>query len=158
MQAGAARAQAKAAEAQVLAANAEVATANLQLEASLHAAEAAVRPVMEFRLPEMEQIIDDPDWEMNCELKNRGLGPALDLEAFWGDDPEEAAGLYGDSLGVQGKKMIRFYFQRMHEHELTLRYRSTHGWLYETKLAYFPGFDSFSQSHKLVEGRGSTRR
>src|SRR5271167_4011920 len=110
-QANAAIAQAKAADAQAVAATAQSDTARMQFDlsvkqlyAGLSSSDAATRPLLKIAIPQLERMIDLTVRDVTCAISNCGLGPALDLAAFYGDDPVEAAGLYGEFVGVDDLK------------------------------------------------------
>jgi hypothetical protein len=117
-QAKAADAQAKAADAQVAAANEQVATAKAQLSlsvkemyANLSAADVATRPILHVVAEADYNNGNDgkfPDPSVLCEISNVGLGPALNVEAFFGDIPSDSAGLFGNSFGVGENKLESF--------------------------------------------------
>ena len=62
--------------------------------------------------------------DLQCLIENCGLGPALDLDAFYGDDPNgpddptRAAGLTGDFMDVGEKKTAKFNLQRVRDEGL----------------------------------------
>jgi hypothetical protein len=141
-QAGAADAQARAAEAQVLAANKQAEAAKTQLNltikqmyAALSGMDAANRPLIHITSLGVNTVAP-PDCNLKCRVTNTGLGPALEMEAFYGDNPSEAAGLFGDYMGVDEKRFVDVSKERVSEEGLTVRYRSIHGSVYETTLNY----------------------
>jgi hypothetical protein len=152
-QATAADAQAKAAQAQVFAAKEQAITAKTQLNmsikemfANLSAADAATRPLL--------HIVPDPEYrgpDLICVIESCGLGPALELEAFYGKDPNEAAGMYGNSLAIGEKRSETFNLDRVQNEDLTIQYKSTHGSTYSTSLSYLQGFEEYSELHTRVK-------
>jgi hypothetical protein len=158
MQALAARAQARAANSQVVAANAQSETARTQLGlsiktlyANLGSMDAATRPLLQFKTPADKDVIDHPEWEMDCTILNCGLGPALDMEAFCGKNPNEGAtGMFGDFLGVGDRMIQRYRLESVRLESLTIRYSSTQGSRYETELSYSRDF-GFMQFHRRVK-------
>jgi hypothetical protein len=154
-QAKAADAQAKAADAQVAAANEQVATAKAQLSmsmkemyANLSAADLASRPIL--------HVVAIPNYEdkflgslLVCDVTNIGLGPALSIEAFYGSDPSDAAGLFGNSIGVGERRREEFENHRVKKDQLTIHYKSTHGSTYSTMYFYFEESNEFIELHKL---------
>jgi hypothetical protein len=155
-QASAADAQARAAEAQVIAANEQAMTARTQLNmslkemfANLSAADAASRPILHLTPTALEGQYSAPD--LGCEVQNSGLGPALEIQAFYGHNQSEAAGLYGETLGIGEKKLTAFNTHRAKDEGITLRYKSTHGSTYSTTLSYMDTADEFLELHSRVE-------
>ena len=145
-QARAANAQAEAAEAQVVAANLQASTAKAQLNmslkdmyANLSAADAATRPLLHI-VPDLDH--GDPD-VLLCHIQSCGLGPALEIEAFYGKDPSDAAGMYGNSLAIEERRSESFNCDRVQKEDLTIQYKSTHGSTYSTSLSFMPGYDEY---------------
>jgi len=152
-QATAATAQAKAADAQAVAAAAQSTTAQNQLDlsikqlyAGLSSSDAATRPIIKLSPPKIFNLgqSEQPFLIVNC-----GLGPALDLEAFYGAVQSEVVGLYGEFLGVNDQKTKFFEMERMKQSHLTVQYSSTQGARYETTLHFVEG--QFTQFHRKVK-------
>jgi hypothetical protein len=113
-QALAARAQVKAANAQVTAAKAQAAIAKSQLYASLRSADMAMRPILQIKVdsgqlePYLTPVTGQTTekWQLSCNVTNVGLGPALEIESYYGTDPSNAAGWFLESLGVGEHRTI----------------------------------------------------
>jgi hypothetical protein len=153
-QAIAADAQAKAAAAQVAAANEQANTAKTQLDmsikemfANLSAADAATRPLLHI-FPDLDYR--GPD-DLICHIESCGLGPALEVQAFYGKNPTDAAGMYGNSLAIGEKRSETFDLVRVQNEDLTIHYKSTHGSTYSTSLSYMKGFDEYFELHTRVK-------
>lgn len=162
-QARAADAQARAAEAQVVAANQQAEAAKTQLNltvkqmyAALSGMDAASRPLLHIGTirPDSPDCIDDDELmylpDVWCEIANQGLGPALEMEAYYGDNPSEAAGMFGDYMGVGEKRTVTFELMLIKKDGLTIRYKSTHGSIYETRL-HINRDDESIKFHRLVK-------
>jgi hypothetical protein len=150
-QAQAARAQVGAANAQVTAANVQAAIAKSQLQASLRSADLAMRPILYIdNMKSSEgQFLVPGMWSLNANVLNTGLGPALEIEAYYGNDPSNAAGWFLESLGTGEQRIVNFVGEG---ETLTIRYKSTHGSTYETHLKrYPPPSEGTFQFHKLVK-------
>jgi len=86
-----------------------------------------------------------------CRIKNCGHGLALEIQAFYGNDPNEAAGMYGNSLGIGETTDARFNIDKVKRDGLTLHYKSTHGSTYSTSLSYLDSFNEFYELHNRVK-------
>ena len=153
-QALAARAQVKAAEAQVFAANSQAETAKSQLTAGLRSADAATRPVLRIEAAgggdyKEGDTLKEGKWSMVCDVYNCGLGPALQIEAYCMSDPANTAGWFSEFLGAGDRRTAELTGEGT---EITFRYKSAHGSLYETVLSGFPeGLSGSFQLNKLVK-------
>jgi hypothetical protein len=155
LQAKAAIAQADAAKAQSLAAAAQSDMAKGQLDlsakqlyASLNASDAATHPVLRVWPKEENSYVISR--HIDIVIRNLGLGPALDMEAYYGDNSSDAAGLYGEFLGTNGYAIDSFDFEQIKANCLTVRYSSAHGSRYETTL-WFNSEVGYLQQHKRIK-------
>jgi hypothetical protein len=155
LQAKAAVAQADAAKAQSLAAAAQSDMAKGQLDlsakqlyASLNASNAATHPVLRVWPKEENSYVTSQ--HIDIVIRNLGLGPALDMETYYGANPSDAAGLYGDFLGIEGYATEFFDFERIKADCLTVRYSSAHGSRYETTL-WFNSEVGYMRQHKRIK-------
>jgi type II secretory pathway pseudopilin PulG len=148
--------QTKAAKAQALSAQEQVRMASEQLRATLIASDAALGPLIRASFAGFRTYMNDGltrEWENALfKIENRGLGPALEIEIYYGDNPSDSAGSFGEALGVGGEKEENFDKQRLAKDGVTIRYFSVHGSEFKTQIAVFE--DSIPDCiflHKVVK-------
>jgi hypothetical protein len=153
-QALAARAQVEAAKAQVTAANAQAAIAKSQLYANLRSADMAMRPILRIEVTggqhECDLFLKTGRWKVHCDVMNIGLGPALEIEAYYGNDPSNAAGWFLEALGTGEHRIVDFLGEG---DILTIRYKSTHGSIFATQIQRYspPNDEETFQFHKRIK-------
>jgi hypothetical protein len=142
----------------VTAANAQAAIAKSQLCANLRSADMAMRPILRIKVdsrqldPYLTRVTGQTSekWRLSCNVTNVGLGPALEIESYYGNDPSNAAGWFLESLGVGEHRTVNFVGEG---HVLMIRYKSTHGSIFVTQIQRYPppNDEETFQFHKLIK-------
>ena len=135
-QAQAASAQARAADAQASSAEQQVRMASEQLRATLMASDAALRPLLKASYSAFAgpPSADRKQYDyVIFRIANGGLGPAMNVEVYYGNNPSEtAASAPFTALEVGAELTETLETARLIEDRLTIRYQSVHGSQFET--------------------------